>query len=194
LVEVVQRDDPAKALWGEIYRTLSTQTYPGALGGVVGRGEAQCLRLSLVYALLDRSSVVRVPHLRAAKAVWDYCEASAAIVFDDSTGNPIADKVFDVIQRSPGINRREIHRATGNHVKSSSLAIALAELRDNGLARVEITDTTGRPAERWYPAVDCEQSEQSEQSLTHPPSGGLSSLCSHSSHSTTDSDWEEFTL
>ena len=38
--------------------------------------------------LLDRSGVVEVEHLRAAIAVWDYCEASAAYIFGGKVGDP----------------------------------------------------------------------------------------------------------
>jgi hypothetical protein len=39
------------------------------------------LRLSDIYAALDCTSVIALPHLEAALAVWDYCYASAALLF-----------------------------------------------------------------------------------------------------------------
>jgi len=35
------------------------------------RAEAQVLRLSAIYAVLDSTSIVGLPHLQAALAVWD---------------------------------------------------------------------------------------------------------------------------
>ena len=37
--------------------------------------------MSLTYALMDSSPVVTVDHLKAALAVWDYCEASVRFTF-----------------------------------------------------------------------------------------------------------------
>lgn len=76
----VERDEPTRQLWAEVYPDLSDHG-SGLLGAVVSRAEAQVTRLSLLYALLDRSAVVGVPHLRAALALWDYCARSAAYIF-----------------------------------------------------------------------------------------------------------------
>ena len=48
----VVRDDEAKALWASVHEVL-TEARPGAYGMAVGRGHAQTLRLSLIYALMD---------------------------------------------------------------------------------------------------------------------------------------------
>ena len=50
--------------------------YPAVYGGVIGvgaitgRAEAQTLRLSLLYALMDASRVIRCEHILAASAIW----------------------------------------------------------------------------------------------------------------------------
>jgi hypothetical protein len=36
-----------------------------------GRAEAQVLRLSMIYALLDNTATIAEVHLRAALALWD---------------------------------------------------------------------------------------------------------------------------
>ena len=59
----------------------------GLLAAVTARTEAQIVRLALVYALIDRSPVIDVPHLRAAHALWDYAVRSVAYVFGTSTGD-----------------------------------------------------------------------------------------------------------
>ncbi|HEV8716340.1 MAG TPA: hypothetical protein VGX03_26400, partial [Candidatus Binatia bacterium] len=60
-VTEVKRDDEARELWRAVYHDLSTGK-PGLLGAVLSRAEAQVLRLSVIYALLDMSAVVRVEH------------------------------------------------------------------------------------------------------------------------------------
>ena len=63
----IHRDEEARARWRKIYPTLS-DGFPGLAGAICGRAEAQVLRLSLVYALMDQSYVVRIEHLEAALA------------------------------------------------------------------------------------------------------------------------------
>lgn len=47
-----------RALWQAIYHDLS-EGKPGLLGAVLSRAEAQVLRLSVFYALLDKSDMVK---------------------------------------------------------------------------------------------------------------------------------------
>jgi hypothetical protein len=51
-VRQLRRDDDSRKLWAEIYTDLS-KDHPGLLGAVTSRSEAQVLRLSMIYALLD---------------------------------------------------------------------------------------------------------------------------------------------
>jgi hypothetical protein len=75
----MQRDAAARARWAAIYEELS-EGKPGLVGHVTARAEAQVLRLSCLYALLDQSPIVQVAHLDAALALWRYCEASARYI------------------------------------------------------------------------------------------------------------------
>jgi len=83
----VGRTDAFRRAWAAVYGDLS-EGQPGLLGAVIGRAGAQVLRLALLYALLDGQAFVDEPHLHAALAVWDYCEASARFVFGESLGDP----------------------------------------------------------------------------------------------------------
>jgi hypothetical protein len=76
----VRMTDEARDLWHGIYKDLSAGQ-PGLLGAITGRAEAQVIRLALIYALLDSSNQISLSHLKAAVAVWEYCEASAARIF-----------------------------------------------------------------------------------------------------------------
>lgn len=118
---------------------------------MTGRAEAQVLRLSLLYALLDGVGVIRAEHLLAALAVWEYAEASARYIFGDALGNPIADRVLDQLRTAPeGLTRTEIRDLFGRHGKGSDIDIALRTLWEMSLVRREQVNTNGRPAERWY--------------------------------------------
>ena len=67
------------------------------------------MRLALIYAFLDQSSVIRVEHLRAALALWQYCEDSAAYIFGDAVGNTVADDILSALRdRRGGLSRTAI--------------------------------------------------------------------------------------
>jgi hypothetical protein len=90
---LVQRNAAAKALWAEVYPGLS-EGQDGLVGVVTSRAEAQVLRLSLVYALLDCSDEIQPAHLEAALAVWEYCQRTAEWIFSNLSGNSIADRTY----------------------------------------------------------------------------------------------------
>ena len=141
----------AWTIWDEIYEDLS-RGIPGLLGLVTARAEAQVRRLACLYALLDQSDIVDVPHLKAALAVWRYAEDSARYIFGDATGNPVADTIMSHLRQSPdGLTRKQIREEIFQRNKSSrEIGVALNMLEEAGMARKERIQTGGRPAERWY--------------------------------------------
>lgn len=151
-VQTVTRSRDARDLWFSVYPELTAES-PGTLGAVVGRGEAQALRLSMIYALIEGSSVIEESHLRAALAAWRYCVTSARGIFPNTApADPLDGKLLAAIQSQPGINRRGLHKVTGGNAKASELAQSLARLRDAGLAHVVTrVSTGGRNAEQWFP-------------------------------------------
>ena len=70
----------ARKVWEHAYEILC-RGKPGLLGAILGRAEAQTVRLALLYALLDGIDQIGVAHLNAALSVWSYCEASAGYIF-----------------------------------------------------------------------------------------------------------------
>lgn len=147
----VERDPAARDLWHEVYADLS-EGRPGLVGALTGRAEAQVTRLALVYALLDMSSTVRVEHLRAALALWDYSERSVAHIFGSSLGDPVADTILQALQTSAPhpLNRTEIRSKVGGRVTGDEIDRALDLLARHRLARTQRTSTGGRPVEHWY--------------------------------------------
>jgi hypothetical protein len=140
----------ASATWEAVYPTLSAGQ-PGLLGAVTARAEAQVIRLSLVYALLDGADHIDVPHLKAALAVWEYCEASAAHIFGNALGDPVADEICTALQHGDGMSRTAIRDLFGRHRSSDRVGMALALLVTKGRARVEHQDSDGgRPIEMWF--------------------------------------------
>lgn len=143
-------DADASALWSGEYSRLSS-VVPGLIGEVTARAEAQVLRLALLYAVLDCSRFIRTEHLKAALAVWKYCEQSAAHIFGDSLGNAIADTVLKELRtRSEGLRRTEINYLLGHNRNAKEITHALNLLLERRLAFCVKKKTKGRPEERWF--------------------------------------------
>jgi len=159
----VVRDQSARELWRNVYPDLSSDA-PGLFGALTARAEAQVVRLSLLYALLDGADAISEPHLRAALALWDYSRRSVAFLFGDATGNPDADAILRALRASPdGHTRTDISNLFGRNISAARIERALLLLHDVGIARMCKEPTQGRPAERWV-AVTKETREANERS------------------------------
>ena len=142
------RDNSARRFWRAEYADLSADG-DGLVGSILGRAEAQVTRLSMLYALLDGSNVVRLSHLQSALELWRYSERCAEHIFGTATGNRVADDILRGLQQRQRMNRTEINVLLGKHVPSPAISIALQLLRDLGLARAQMIETGGRPSEVW---------------------------------------------
>jgi hypothetical protein len=147
----IERDPEARKLWHAIYPTLS-EGKPGMAGAVTGRAEAQVTRISAIYALLDKSRLVRREHLEAAIALWEYCEQSARWIFGTSTGDRNADKILRALRHAPkGMTKTEISAYVFNrHASSAELDEALRLLNGLKMANSKIEASRGAPIQRWF--------------------------------------------
>jgi hypothetical protein len=153
-VGAMKRDPEARDLWRAEYPRLSTGR-PGLLGAMLSRAEAHVLRLSMLYALADASADIRLPHLEAALALWDYCERSAAFVFGDKLGDPTADELLRALRATPdGMSRTGIRDHFGRNKSASEIGRALGVLARQGLAHSDTVkgEGGGRPVETWTAA------------------------------------------
>ncbi len=113
------------------------------------------VRLSILYALLDLSQIVREPHLQAALALWRYCEASAERIFGDALGDPVADELLKALRAARergGLTRTEISDLFKRNQPALRIEAALDSLAQLNLARRDHEPTggrPGRPVERW---------------------------------------------
>ena len=143
---------PAAKGWEAAYETLSSDR-PGLLGALTARAEAQVVRLALLYALWDGSSDITFAHLKAAMAVWEYCQASVEYVFGDMLGDVVADGLLSALRQAPdGLTRTAISGILSRNVPANQIARALEELDRRGLASVRNIGAPGpgRPAETWW--------------------------------------------
>ena len=175
----LKRDDQARKLWAQVYPVLS-EGKPGLLGALTARAEAQVLRLSANYALLDCSNLIKVEHLKAALASWDYSERSAQWIFETGTGNKNADRILAALKVAgeKGLTKWQITNEVFNrHATKFEIDEGLRLLHTLKLAIRTIESTATRSAERWfYKPHPCEVCEEStfEASKTEDTS--------HSSH------------
>lgn len=146
----VTMTNKARAKWAAVYSALSA-AQPGLLGTVTARAEPQTVRLALIYALLDGSNEIDLPHLEAALAIWEYCELSAVHIFGSAIGDPIADEILRALQSAPGgMTRTAINSLFGRHQSSDRIGAALELLISKSRACQEIKHTGGRPSEIWF--------------------------------------------
>jgi Protein of unknown function (DUF3987) len=114
------RDPEAEALWEDVYPALS-EGKPGLCGAITSRAEAQVLRLSMIYALMDCSAIIKVPHLQAALAFWDYSEQSVSLIFGDLLGDPNVDRVWDYLRTLEKLSRSIIHNILGRNASTAEI-------------------------------------------------------------------------
>jgi hypothetical protein len=114
------------------------------------------IRLALVYALLDQGALIDVGHLRAAIAVWDYCEESVRYIFGDALGDRIADEILRALRANhlDGMTRTQIRDLFGRNRTAERIGVALSTLERQGKAKRVEQDTGGRPAETWTATVE----------------------------------------
>jgi hypothetical protein len=147
----LSRNSDAEIIWDAVYGPLS-EGKSGLFGAVIGRAEAQVMRLATVYALLDCSASIKREHLLAALALWDYAEASARYIFGENPGDPIADELWRAIHAAGpvGLSRTQIRDVLGRNRKANEVDRALGVLLERDLVhRFGRDDTGGRPAEIW---------------------------------------------
>jgi hypothetical protein len=145
--------DSARDIWREVYGPLSEGEL-GLFGAVVGRAEAQVMRLAALYAVMGESHEIEREHLLAALALWDYSEKSAQYIFGDATGDPVADQILCALRAAgkDGMTRTEISNLFRRNMSSERIAQALSLLLAARRVRPMTHKTGGRQAERWYAA------------------------------------------
>jgi hypothetical protein len=163
-IQHMRRDEDAKTAWHAVYPVLSAER-PGLVGTLLARAEAQVLRLSMLYALLDGTDTIQTEHLYAALALWEYVEASVTYIFGTSVGDPVADTLLVALQESypQGLSRKQILAETfhGN-LRADELDRVLRLLQRHELIKLEKLPAEGgrgRPKEivtyRPYELNEC---------------------------------------
>ncbi len=146
----VRRDPDAEDLWRAVYPELSAAR-PGVTGEMCARGAAHVVRLSLLYALLDRRATIGVEHLEAALAIEEYSSEVVRFVFGERFGDPVADKIVAALRRERGgLTRSELSsRVFSNNKPAAVIGQTLVDLARQGIITSHMETTGGRPRQRW---------------------------------------------
>ncbi|WP_163351830.1 bifunctional DNA primase/polymerase [Desulfovibrio sp. JC010] len=145
-------DSEARNQWGAVYPQLAKER-ADLLGSVLNRSEAYVRRIALIYALLDGSENVRLPHLKAALALWDYCEQSARFIFAGLESDSTSQKIMEALEESGGmIDTSGLYKFFGNHISKQKMTVALNNLLASRNIRVEESKPQGggRPRKIFY--------------------------------------------
>jgi hypothetical protein len=145
----VERDPAARELWAKIYSELAAGE-TGLLGAATSRAAAQVVRLSVIYALMDGSQVVRTEHLEAAREVWRYCSDSARYVLSHAP-DVLEDELLEYIASAgdDGRSGTQLRDLSGRHGSTPDRNAALARLERAGLiAKIKVKGK-GRPKTIW---------------------------------------------
>jgi hypothetical protein len=170
-VGILRRTPEAEEYWSGLYAELAADEPGGLLGAVIARDSAQVLRLSVAYALLDRCHRIEAQHVVAAEAVWRYCRASAAAIFGELTGDPIADRILAELQAagSAGLTATEVSKLFGRNVSADRLDAARRLLISRGLAGEYSLPTAGRPRVVLRRVEKTDTLSSSISFLSYPP-------------------------
>jgi len=173
--QTIRRTPAAEERWRELYEEMADDDDGDLAAAATARGEAQTLRLSVAYALLDRSREITPEHLEAAAAVWSYCRASARWLFGNSIGDPVADRIAKALSTVPeGLDRTAVRDLFSRHEPSKRITSAVELLERRGMVKVTVQPTDGRPREVIVPTSSlCALSDESDGST---PEKGLGRL------------------
>jgi hypothetical protein len=140
------RSPEAEDRWGHFDNSLDDDV-DGVIGSLTARAEAQVLRLTTVFAMLDASSIIEVGHLEAALAVWEHCEASVRRVFAGHEPDWILPRLISALEDAglEGLDGSAQRDLFNRHLEGGRLAAARAELEARGVARTVLVETGGRP-------------------------------------------------
>ncbi len=134
----LKRDGDAAVIWAGIYRSLR-QEKAGTAGAITRRAAPIVMRLATIYALLDKSNHVQVPHLKAALAVWEYAEKSAHIIFGDSLGDKKAEKLRLHLAAKGRLTLTEIHALFNRNESADEIQRLIEIIVDARLGKLEVT-------------------------------------------------------
>ncbi|HSW70544.1 MAG TPA: DUF3987 domain-containing protein [Gammaproteobacteria bacterium] len=154
--EVVVSMSPAvQKHWGTVYSQVS-RDIPGVVGSLLARTEVYCRMLAMIFAVLDKKSVIELAHLKSALRWIVYMEESVRYLFSKVSEKAneeklvlFAEEIFMLLKAKGGMTRTDISGAFSRHKAAKEITDALKYLLSQSPARIvqTIKKTPGRSKE-----------------------------------------------
>ena len=112
----IEQNEESRSVWRSVYPYLRASN-PGLQGSMIARGESIVMRLSLIYALLDKADCIGRKHMEATLAVWQYNEESVRLIFSEKMGDSLQDKLLELLGKGP-MTKKKFHSHMNKPAKS----------------------------------------------------------------------------
>jgi hypothetical protein len=123
----IRRDPSIEPRWEQLYASLNTIP-PGRIGAFYVRAPVIVMRRAALFALADRSVLIRECHLDASLAIWEHSVRTLRFIFPEDV-DPLAEKLLAALDVNPeGLTKREILAVFNNHLKAQALDPLLERL------------------------------------------------------------------
>jgi hypothetical protein len=171
----VQRSTAFAAAYKDLYEERKAFLgESGLFGALTARGDANTLRLSLLYGLLEGADTLLLEHLVAGYAAWKYVEDSERYIFGRKLGDDTQQRLLDELRAvyPEGLDKTQQHNLFGRNASAAKLKDARERLLARKLVAEKIEATDGR-SRSVLVALPYEKNERNEVS---PSDGHLSAL------------------
>jgi hypothetical protein len=145
------RDEEAEALWDSLYRELSSPR-PGLYGAATSRRAPFVLRIAMIFAVMDREFYICTKHLKAALAVWDYCDRTAAYIWGSPRLEGDLGKLIKFVAdaKEAGVTRTDINRKCfKGKLRPHELDALLQQAQALGQIVYRVVKTRGADRHEW---------------------------------------------
>lgn len=147
-------DSDAQKIWNDYYNAINHSDC-SIVGTLTAREEPQVRRLAMIIALFNGKNEIDVSSLDFAIAIYKYTIKTLREIYGDTTGDPLTDKIYDLLKSSPdGLSRSFLSDSLSRNYPKSNLDRSLRLLVSQQLIRQAKQSTNGRPLEIYKLAME----------------------------------------
>lgn len=152
-------DEGAKQTWRDSYGDL-VQDFEGVLGTVTSRAAPQVLRLTMLFAVMEKDNVMKKEHLKAALTLWKYALKSADFIFEDNMNGKTQNKILlGLTTNHNGLTKTQIHKLFNNHVSKEDINTSLSYLSQFEWIYKQTIPTNGKNKTIYFLELNNEKKE-----------------------------------
>lgn len=138
---ILELDKDAEPLWIQIYQSenMDLEFPDERQSAIEARGTDQILRMALIYAVADKSPVVRIEHLQAAFSIWKFSKLSSAYALGvvDVEGGRHQEKILRLLEVNQSVSRTQIRDTLHRNVSAHEIDKIRERLVEQGRIKVE---------------------------------------------------------